>query len=95
MVKSKLTQQTDQNSNFNISATTDDIMFPDQIEKEMNHLFFNLIELDPEDEEEWIFTSVLNDIASKRGSDDIALLYHEDLHSTGAIISLFLVVEVK
>ena len=61
-------------SNFNIVTTTDDIMHsPNQIEKEMSHLFFNLLELDPEDKEDSIFMSVLSDIVSKYEINAIAL----------------------
>ena len=47
---------------------------PNQIENEMNNLFFKLLELDLEDEEESILMSVLRDITSKHGVDTIALL---------------------
>ena len=76
--------------------TTDDIMpSPNQTEKETNHLFFNLIELDPEDEEDSIFMSVLNDITSKCGIGTIDLLPREDLHSTRLNLPDCLAVEVK
>ena len=39
----------------------------------MDHLFFNLFELDTENEEDSIFMGVLNDIDSKHRTDDIAL----------------------
>ena len=47
------------------------MLSPDQIEKDRSHLFFSLIELDPEDEEESIFMSVLSNIASKHGINAI------------------------
>ena len=44
VVKSKSAQETDYCSDFRISTTTDDIMIsPNQIEKEMSNLFFNLL----------------------------------------------------
>ena len=46
---------------------------PDQTEKETSRLFFKLLELDPEDQEESIFMSVLSDIASNHGTDAISL----------------------
>ena len=44
----------------------------------MDHVFFNLFELNPEDEEDSnkedsIFSSVLSDIVSKHGTDSAAL----------------------
>ena len=56
----------------------------DQTKKELDHIFFNLFELDQEDEEDWneenlVFMSVLSDIASKHRTYDIALLSHEEL----------------
>ena len=68
---------------------------PNQIEKEMNHLLFNLFELDPEDEEESIFISILRDIASKNGADCMALFPYKDLHITGLNLPIHLSVEVK
>ena len=51
---------------------------PNQTENEMDHIFIKLFELDLEDEkdsneEDSIFMTVLNDIASKHGIDAIAL----------------------
>ena len=40
----------------------------------MDHISFKLLELDPEEEEDSIFISVLSDILSKYGADAIALL---------------------
>ena len=96
VVKSKSEQQTDQHSIFSIRTRTNcTIPSPNQIEKEMNHLFFKLIELDSADKEELTFMSFLNDLSSKYGIDSIALLSHEDLLSIGANLPLFLALEVK
>ena len=61
----------------------------------MNHLFFNLLELHPEDEEESIFMRFLRDIASKQGTDSIVIFPSEDLRITGLNLPIRLVVEVK
>ena len=66
---------------------------PTQIEKE--NTFFNLLELDLEDEEDSIFMSVLSDIASKRGMDTTAFFPSEDLRSTILNLPTFLVVKAK
>ena len=68
---------------------------PNQVEKEMNHLFLNFLELDPEDEEWPIFMSVLRDIASKHGTFDMPILSHEDLRRMSANLPICLGVEVK
>ena len=68
---------------------------PNQIVKDMNHAFFDLIELDPEDEEEKMFMSVLCDTTSEHGTDAIALLSCEDLLSMDANLPFYLVEEVK
>ena len=68
---------------------------PNQIEKEISHLFFNLLELDLEDEEESIFMSVVSDIDSKVGVEAIALLSCEDLRSIGTNLPFCLAVEFK
>ena len=61
----------------------------------MNHLFFNLFELDLEDEEDSIFMSVLSDIASKYGVDATILFTCEDLCSTCLNLPICLALEVK
>ena len=43
-----------------------------QIEKKMDHMLFNLFELNPEDEEVSIFMSALSDIVSKHGTESAA-----------------------
>ena len=58
--------------------------FPDQTKKELDHIFFNLFELCPWDEECWnedhfIFISFLSDVAWKYGTCAIALLSYEKL----------------
>ena len=58
---------------------------PDQTKKELDHIFLNLFELDPWDEEDWeekhlIFMEILNEMALKRGTGAIVLMSHEALH---------------
>ena len=57
---------------------------PDQRNKELDHIFFNLFELDPLDEVDWnenhlIFMDVLSEMALKHGTCAIVLLSHEEL----------------
>ena len=66
-----------------------------QTEKEMSHLFFNIFELDPKDEKESIFMSILSDLASKHALDAIALLLHECLRRKGLNLPIRLAMEVK
>ena len=66
-----------------------------QTEKKMNHIFFNLFELDLENEEDAIFIGVLNDATSKHGMDAIALLKCEELLSTCLSVHVRLDVEVN
>ena len=47
---------------------------PNQLEEEKDHIFFNLFELDPEDEEGSISMNVLSDIVSKHRLNAIYLL---------------------
>ena len=52
---------------------------PDQTKKELDHIFFKLLWLDPEDEEDWneehlIFIKILSGMASKHGIEAIVLL---------------------
>ena len=68
---------------------------PNQTGKEINHLFFNLLELYPEDEEESIFMGVLSKIASKHGMYLINILSYEDLRSIGTNFTFYLAAEVK
>ena len=63
---------------------------PNQAEKEKSQIFFNIFELDPDDEYDSIFISFLNDIVSKLGRDTIALLPREDLRSTGLNVPVYL-----
>ena len=57
---------------------------PNQIDKYTSRLFFNLIELDPKDEEESMFMSVLSDMMSKHGLDAMPRVSCEDLRIIGA-----------
>ena len=66
-----------------------------QIKKETNHVFFSLLELDPEGKEESTFMSVLSDIASKHGTDVIDLSPYEETRSAGSSLPFYLVVEIK
>ena len=71
-----------------------------QIEKEMDHVFFNIFELNLEDEEYsneegLIFMSVLSDIALKHGRYTIYLLPYEYLRSTGFNLPIYLAVKFK
>ena len=68
---------------------------PNQKEKEIDHIFFNLFELDLEYEEDSIFMIVLNDIASKHGTDATSILPHEDLRITGLNLPIHIAVEFK
>ena len=57
---------------------------PDQTKKELDHIFLNLFELDPWDEEDWeekhlIFMEILSEMALKHGIGAIVLLSHEEL----------------
>ena len=57
---------------------------PDQTKKELDHIFLNLLELDPWDEEDWnenhlIFIEILSEMALKHGIGAIVLLSHEEL----------------
>ena len=57
---------------------------PDQTKKELDHIFLNLFELDPWDEEDWeenhlIFIEILSEMALKHGIGAIVLLSHEEL----------------
>ena len=57
---------------------------PDQIKKELDHIFLNLFESDPWDEEDWnekhlIFMEILSEMALKHGIGAIVLLSHEEL----------------
>ena len=61
----------------------------------MHHLFFNLFELDPEDEEDSILMSVLRKIVSKYGLCAIDLFPHGDIRRKGLKLPLRLAVEVK
>ena len=61
----------------------------------MDHLFFNLFELDPENEEDSIFMVVLNDATSKHGMKAMALLEHEELYSTYLSVPIRMAVEVN
>ena len=69
--------------------------YPNQIEKEIDHMFFNLLELNPEDEEGLIFMSVLSVIASKYGTCTIDLFPYEDFRSKGLNLPIRLAVNVK
>ena len=66
-----------------------------QIEKKMDHLFFSLFELDPENEEDSIFIGDWNEGKSNHGMDIIALLAHEEIRSTGLRFTIRLAVEVN
>ena len=61
----------------------------------MDYLFFDLFELDTENEEDSIFMGVLKDATSKHGMDSIALLEHEELRTTYLSIPIRLDVEVN
>ena len=61
----------------------------------MHQLFFSLLELDLEHEEESIFISVLSGIDSKHKTDAIDIFPYEDLRNTGASLPICLAVEVK
>ena len=63
--------------------------------KELDHIFFNLFELYRKYEEDWseehlVFMSILSHIASKYGTDAIALLSREELRETIAKARAFL-----
>ena len=68
---------------------------PDQIEKEIDHVFFNLLGLDQEDEEDSIFVRVLRYIASKQRIDGTSLFPCEDFRSTCFNLHMRLFVEVR
>ena len=68
---------------------------PNQVDKEMSHLFFNLFELDPEDEQESFFMSVLIDISPKHEKHSTSLFSHEDLLMIGLNLPVHLGMEVK
>ena len=73
---------------------------PNKTEKEMDHIFFNLFKLDPEDEEDSneedsSFMSILNDTSPKYGINTISLLPCEDLRSAGLNLPILLAVKVK
>ena len=61
----------------------------------MDHIFFNLFELDPENEEDSVFMCALNEIASKHGIDAMCLLPSEDLRSAVLNLTIHLAVEAK
>ena len=50
-----------------------------QVEREINHLFFKIFELDPEEEVKSIFTSILTKKLSKDGVDAMILFSYEKL----------------
>ena len=57
---------------------------PDQTKKELDHIFLNLFDLGPWDEEDWkeehlIFIEILSEMALKHGIGAIVLLSHEEL----------------
>ena len=57
---------------------------PDQKKKELDLIFFNLLWLDPEEEECWneeylIFIKIISDMASKHRIEAIVLLSHEEI----------------
>ena len=73
---------------------------PNQMEKEMDHIFFSLFETDLEDEkdsneEDLTLMSILSEIDSKHGTDTMSLLLYEDLRSTGLNLPVRLSVKVK
>ena len=61
----------------------------------MDHIFFNLLELDPEIEEDSILMGVLNGMGLKHKMHVIALFLHEYLRSTCLNLPILLAVEVK
>ena len=52
---------------------------PNQTKKKMDHIFFNLFELDPEDEDDSIFGRILIIKWSKDGTNDMVLLPCKEL----------------
>ena len=52
---------------------------PNQTKKEMCRIFFNIFELDPKDEDDSIFTSILSRKLSQDGTDAAVLLSYEEL----------------
>ena len=57
---------------------------PNQIEKEMDHIFFKLFELDPEDEAKSIFTIILTIKLSKNKVGTMVLFPCEELRKIKA-----------
>ena len=69
---------------MSIDSVNSIIPSPDQTKKELDHVFLNLFELDPWDEEDWeenhlIFMEILSEMALKHGIGAIVLLSHEEL----------------
>ena len=57
---------------------------PDQTKKELDHIFLNLFDLGPWDEEDWkeehlVFMEILTEMALKHGIGAIVLLSREEL----------------
>ena len=61
---------------------------PNQKEKDMDHVFFNIFDLCLENEVDSIFMGVLNDIDSNHGTDTIDLFTREDIRSAGLNLSI-------
>ena len=68
---------------------------PNQTEKQTSRLFFSLLKLEPEDEEESFFTIILSGIDLKHGLDAISLLPCEDIHITRENLPFYIVADDK
>ena len=78
-----------------MSIDSDGMSLPNQSEKKMDHIFFKIFVSDPEDEEDSIFMSALNDTLLMCRADTINLLPCEDLRNTGLNLPIHLSGELK